>query len=552
MNTDLKLALKPMYDWNTLPWKQFQKNVFKLQKRIYRAQENGNRKAVNSLERLLMKSYSAKCLAIRQVTQENQGKKTAGVDGVKSLEPFERMNLLPHLELNQKASPLRRVRIPKPNSTEERCLGIPTMKDRALQALAKMGLEPQWEAQFEANSYGFRPGRSAWDAIGMVYVAINQKPKWVLDTDIAKCFDRISHEALLKKLNTWPKLRQQIKAWLKAGVMDTGELFPTEAGTPQGGVVSPLLANIALHGIEEELRKGYKKANAPIVVRYADDLVVLHPKREVIEQAQERLKEWLIEMGLEMKASKTRITHTLEEVQGTVGFDFLGYKVRQYRVKKSYLGFKTLIKPSEKSQEKHHLRLREVIKEYRLAPQERLIKGLNPVIRGWSNYYSTVCSKESYNVADYKLKRRLKAWGRYRHTTKRSRWIQGKYWQREGGKWCFKPKRVSAKRLYFHNEVKIKRHAKVQGRRSPYEEEWMYWARRRGSHPEVSTRVARLLKKQEGKCARCHLYCREGESLAVDHRIPTRKGGKNSYDNWQLLHKYCHDQKTTQDRCEYA
>uniref|UniRef100_A0A1D9G4F8 Reverse transcriptase domain-containing protein n=1 Tax=Moorena producens (strain JHB) TaxID=1454205 RepID=A0A1D9G4F8_MOOP1 len=194
---------------------------------------------VRKLQKTLMKSWTAKMIAVRRVTQENKGKKTAGIDGVKALTNKQRLALVANLEIPKKAQPTRRVWIPKPGGTEKRPLGIPTMYDRALQALAKQALEPEWEAKFEPNSYGFRPGRSCHDAIEAIFNSIRQRPKWVLDADIAKCFDKINHDALLHKLNTYPSLRRLIKSWLQAGVMDKGTFFPTNEGTPQGGVISP-------------------------------------------------------------------------------------------------------------------------------------------------------------------------------------------------------------------------------------------------------------------------------------------------------------------------
>src|SRR4028118_1175721 len=246
---------KPMYEWNDINWRKLERNVFKLQKRIYQASNRGDVKLVRKLQKLLISSWSAKALAVRRVTQDNQGKKTAGVDGVKSLSPKQRLDLIPKIHLGTKARPTRRVWIPKPGTQEKRPLGIPTMKDRALQALVKLALEPEWEARFEPNSYGFRPGRSCHDAIEAIFTVTAQKAKYVLDADIAKCFDRINHKALLEKLNTFPTIRRQVRAWLQAGVMDGKELFPTREGTPQGGVISPLLSNIALHGMEYRIKE---------------------------------------------------------------------------------------------------------------------------------------------------------------------------------------------------------------------------------------------------------------------------------------------------------
>jgi RNA-directed DNA polymerase len=269
-------AAAAAYEWKTVPWTRVQRAVFKLQKRIYRASQAGDVRAIHRLQRLLTRSWSAKLLAVRRVAQDNAGKRTAGVDGVRDLAPPQRLRLARDLSLTPKPKPTRRVWIPKPDSGERRPLGIPTLADRARQALVKLALEPEWEARFEPNSYGFRPGRSAQDAVQAIFVSIGQKAKYVLDADIAKCFDRISHRALLAKLATYPSLRRVIRRWLKAGVLEGDELSPTEAGTPQGGVLSPLLANVARHGLETHIRSAYPASHRgeswrPTVVRYADD-----------------------------------------------------------------------------------------------------------------------------------------------------------------------------------------------------------------------------------------------------------------------------------------
>ncbi len=239
--------------WKTINWRQIERYVFKLQKRIYAASRRGDVRKVRKLQKTLMRSWSNKVLAVRRVTQDNRGKKTAGVDGVASLSPEERMNLAGKLQLTGQSRPTRRVWIPKPGTEEFRPLGIPVMYDRALQGVIKAALEPEWEAVFEGNSFGFRPGRSCHDAIRQIKLSIQNKPKYILDGDISKCFDRINHNALLQKLNYTGKVRRQIKAWLKSGVIDQGVFTATSEGTMQGGVISPLLANIALHGMENML-----------------------------------------------------------------------------------------------------------------------------------------------------------------------------------------------------------------------------------------------------------------------------------------------------------
>jgi len=326
--------------------------------------------------------------------------------------------LVENLNLDAKAKPTRRVWIPKPGTDEKRPLGIPTMHDRALQALAKLALEPEWEAHFEPNSYGFRPGRSCHDAIEAVFNAINKKDKYALDADIAKCFDRINHEALLEKLQTFPIMRRLIKAWLEAGFLDGDTLFPTIEGTPQGGVISPLLANVALHGLEWEIQAHFtanKSVNGagvpwkPSVIRYADDFVVLHRDEGVIRECQAIAQEWLKGMDLELKPSKTRICHTLKNMDGQIGFDFLGLTVRQFPVGKYHsgktgcdkaLGFKTLIRPSKKKVKLHQERLSEIIRNLRSDPQKALIKTLDPIIKGWTNYYRTKSSARTFQKVD--------------------------------------------------------------------------------------------------------------------------------------------------------
>ena len=539
----MSTVLQPMYEWKELPWKRIQRQVFKLQRRIYRASCRGDVKAVHRLQRLLMRSWAAKCLAVRRVTQDNKGRKTAGIDGFSSLSPKERLQLTQRLQVGSKASPMRRVYIPKPGSkTEQRPLSIPTMHDRALQALVKLALEPEWEAHFEANNYGYRPGRSSHDAIGAIFRMIMNKPKYVLDTDIQKCFEQISQSALLQKLSTFPSLARQIRAWLRSGIMEGETVYPTERGVAQGGPLSPLLANVALHGMATMLHNAFTGRPRPMLVQYADDLVVLHPNLSVIQRCQELLNEWLGDLGLELKPSKTRITHTLDPFEGNVGFEFLGYSIRQHRVGKTHSkqGFKTIIKPSKAAQVRHGQRLRDIVRRYRSAPQADLINRLNPVIRGWSNYYSTVCSKVVFSAMDHQLFEKLRSWAYQRHSNKGRRWIVRKYWRIEDGQgWLFAPRGSDTSALAAHASTPIQRHIKVQGSRSPYDGDWVYWSQRISTFPSVKPTVSRLLRAQAGRCSTCGLYFQSEDRMKVHHS----DGNSANYrrNNLALVHRHCYD-----------
>ncbi len=544
-------------EWKDIDWKQIQKNVYRLQTRIFKAKCRGDAKQVHRLQKLLMKSWSAKLLSVRKVTQDNQGRSTAGVDGIKSLTPSQRFDLANSLELTGKTKPTRRVMIPKPGTTEERPLGIPCMIDRAKQMLVKLALEAEWEAVFETNTYGFRTGRGAHDAIEAIFLSIKQKSKYVFDADISKCFDKINQKKLLDKLNTFPKLYKQIKAWLKSGVVRDGKLFPTNEGTPQGGVVSPVLALIALHGLETAIRgciNQTKKAQYELnVVFYADDFVVLHKSLDVIHKCKSAAQEWLKEMSLELKPSKTRISHTLNPYEGNVGFDFLGFNIRQYPVGKHHsgynthgqkLGFKTLIKPSKSKIALHVETLRETIKSYKTAPQQVLISKLNPIIRGWSNYYSTVASKQTFSSCENTMYAQLRAWARYR-TGKFDFNTLNKYWHYINEKQTFSMK--GGMRLASHNDTSIVRHIKVKGGKSYFDGDVLYWSTRKGAHPELPNRVAMLLKKYKGRCTECGLMFVGDDLIEVDHTTPKMDGGKDKFDNLQPLHRHCHDVKSARD-----
>ena len=530
---------KHIDNWEAINWKQIQTHVFRLQRRIYRAAQAKNWTVVRSLQKLSLGSWSARCLAVRQVTQDNRGKKTPGVDGVASIPPEQRLDLVEGLrEVTRKADPLRRVYIPKPGKDEQRPLSIPTMRDRAMQALVKLALEPEWEAKFEPNSYGFRPGRSAHDAISAIFTNIAQRAKYVLDADIEKCFDRIDHAYLLGKLKTIRSIERLVRGWLKAGIIDQGQTLFPKAGTPQGGVASPLLANVALHGLEQHLGSLYERVR---VIRYADDLVVLHEDRATIEQIKTRVEAWLAPVGLRLKPSKTRISHTLEAGPDRAGFDFLGFEVQQRRVsdhrsgkdsRGRRLGHKTVIQPSREAQRRHLQRLREIIRRHRGAHPEALVKALNPIIQGWTGYYGRVASKRTFGRVDYQLWRKLQRWGRFRHPPLTKTAISRRYWtdNRFGS---------GAYRLGHHVDRKIVRHVKVRGVKSPFDGDWVYWTGRMGRYAGLPRWKAKLVKQQAGRCPSCGLYLQTGQVLEVHHRDRDRRN--NRYANLALVHGHCHD-----------
>jgi RNA-directed DNA polymerase len=544
------------YEWHQLPWRKLEVAVFKLERRIYKASQAGDIRRVHRLQKLLLNSRAAKLLAVRRVTQDNQGKSTAGIDGLKSLAPHQRCALAAQLGKLPCGRPTRRVWIPKPGKDEQRPLSIPTLHDRALQALVKLVLEPEWEARFEPNSYGFRPGRSVHDAIGAIFTAIEKQPKYALDADIAKCFDRIDQQALLRKLNTFPTLNRLVKAWLQAGVFDNGVFTATTNGTPQGGVASPLLANIALHGLEAFIRSHFPARTRrnpaqpgrqlhwqPQVIRYADDLVILHRDRTVIEQCRHLTQTWLQGIGLELSEQKTRIAHTLEKVEGEAGFNFLGFQVRQYRASKYNTsrgrGFKTLIRPSHEAVKRHWTTLSALISQHKAAKQANLVGILNPIIAGWANYYSAVVSTKTFHLLDHQLYEKLRRWAFFRHPRKSRRWAIQRYWDTTPGKsWTFRDS--NGPTLNQHARVPIVRHVKVQGQASLYDGNWSYWATRRGKYPGVSRRLAALLKKQKGHCEACELFFKPEDLIELHHRDGNRSD--NKYINLAAVHRHCHDQ----------
>jgi RNA-directed DNA polymerase len=391
-------------DWHAIDWQQITRNVRRLQVRIVKAQQEGRRGKVRALQRLLTHSYSGKALAVRRVT-ENRGKKTPGVDGETWDTPAKKARAVQALRRRgYRPRPLRRMYIPKKNG-KKRPLGIPTMADRAMQALYLLALDPIAETTGDPNSYGFRSERSTADAIGQCFKALVQKtsPEWVLEGDIKACFDRIDHDWLLANV---PLDNAILRSWLKAGFMDRQGFHPTDEGTPQGGIISPVLANLALDGLERRLREafpvqvmrnGVRYSTKVNLIRYADDFVITGRSREQLEtEVRPLVTGFMRERGLELSPEKTVVTHI------DAGFDFLGQHVRKYRGK-------LLITPSKDSVKSLLATVRGIIKANQQATAGHLIVQLNPVIRGWAHYHRHVASSKTFRSIEHAIFKALGA-----------------------------------------------------------------------------------------------------------------------------------------------
>ena len=530
-------------DWHAVNWQQVYRNVRRLQTRIVKAVKAGKKRRVRALRHILTRSFSGKALAIKRVST-NQGKRTPGVDHVLLNTPKKKAQAIRDLRHSgYHPLPLKRVYLRKKDGTL-RPLGIPAMRDRARHALHLLALDPVAETLADPNSYGFRKERSTADAIAQCFNTLAKKgsPQWVFEGDIKGCFEGIDHNWLMAHI---PMDRGILRKWLKAGYVDRHVLYPTNAGTPQGGIISPALANMTLNGLGRALREKFspteraKRSSKVSLVLYADDFIITGSTKELlVDEVKPLVESFLQERGLGLSQTKTRITHISD------GFDFLGQNIRKY-------SGKLLIKPSTRSVQVLMAKVRAVVKGSLHLSAGNLVKRLNPIIRGWANYHQHVVSKETFGKVDTHIFRLIWRWSKRKHPAKSAAWRRKKYFRAVGTRnWVFtgavsgQHQEQKTVHLCKAQATPIKRHIKIRGQANPYDPDWEgYFEERLGlqmvNHRKGYSRLVHLWFEQEGSCAVCaeKITRQSGWSTGLLARRTTQN---NRPANLVLLHPACH------------
>ena len=534
----------PNLEWHSINWKQVQTNVNRLQVRLVKAVKENRWNKVKALQHLLTRSFSGKALAVRRVT-ENQGRKTAGVDNQLWDSPKKKANAALNLKhYGYRPKPLKRVSIPKPNG-KIRPLGIPTLTDRAMQALYLFALDPICETVSDPNSYGFRRERGTADAMEQIFKTLcrGKSAHWILEADIRGCFDNINHNWML---NNIPMEKDILRKWLKAGFIERRKLFPTESGTPQGGICSPTLMNLTLNGLEQILKDKFKGKAKINLIRYADDFVITGNSKELLENEVKPLVEtFLSKRGLELSKEKTLITH-IEK-----GFNFLGMNIRKYNGK-------LLIKPEKAKVLLFLKKIKALLRENLHTSAIRLIEVLNPVLIGWGNYYRHVVSKRVFNFVDSRIWEMIWKWIKKRHPNKNNLWKRRKYFKSVGSRnWVFESiKQENGKesilRLFKIASIPIRRHIKIKSEANPYDADWeTYFEERIGLQMKENLkgykRLLRLWFSQDGKCLICESKITKQTGWHIHHLQRIVDGGNDTFENTLLLHPNCHHQVHCQE-----
>lgn len=523
--------------WFNLNWKNCNSKVRSLQHRIVKSVRNGEWRKVKRLCYLLTQSFSARAMAVKRVT-ENKGKKTAGIDGVVWQTPRQKMQAIETIANWHGYQPkaLRRIRIPKKNKNQTRPLSIPTMEDRARQALHMLALQAIAETLGDKNSYGFRNKRRCADAIDQIFKALRLKgsSQWILEADIKGFFDNINFHWLLENI---PMNKKVLKAWLNSGFIEGGELFPTTTGVPQGGIASPVIGNMVLDGLEAIICgiPYYKRRHGINFVRYADDFIVTAKTREVLEnEIIPKVNAFLKLRGVQLSEQKTKITHISE------GFDFLGQSVRKYHRLDGKLG-KIQIEPSKTSIQSIKEKIKAICKSSGQLTQAQMIDRLNPVLRGWANYHRHIICGRTYADINSYVWFRLMRWGKSRHPTKSGIWIAKRYFSHaKNSTWAFKDKVTSKTLIRLNYDIQTFRHIKIQGEANPFDVEWNEYFQDREKSIKmkaVSHYIGKISKQQDGKCPHCQQIIQAEDKYHLHYldRDKTNRGIKNML----LLHKTC-------------